>query len=206
MMPAFLTNPGVTLIMGIVVGAAGIVAFLSSCAQPNRSQQFVESYKQDLNKTAQPKPPQAGSPEEKASIERFTTFLKNIGNKEYVKANTATTYAPDAYLNDTLVTRRGVSQIEAYFLKTAESLTDAEVTIDDVARTETDHYIRWTMVMQAKALAKGTPVHSVGMSQVRFDQQGRVTLHQDFWDSGDHFFGKLPVAGGVIGFIRKRLE
>lgn len=206
MMPAFLTHPGVTLIMGIVAGAAGILVMLSSCAQPNRSSQLVESYQQELTKTAEPRPPQAGSPEEKAALDRFTTFLKNIGNKDYVQANTATTYAPEAYLNDTLVTRRGVSEIEAYFLKTAESLTDAEVTIDDVARTGTDHYIRWTMVMQAKPLAKGTPVHSVGISQVRFDQQGRVTLHQDFWDSGDHFFGKLPVAGGVIGFIRKRLE
>jgi hypothetical protein len=85
-------------------------------------------------------------------------------------------------------------------------MTHFEVSIDDIARSGPDHYIRWTMIFAAPALDKGEKVHSSGISHVRFAADGRVELHQDFWDSGENFFGRLPVAGGIIGIIRKRLH
>jgi len=164
----------------------------------------MASYRSELAKaSAGPAP---GSSEEKEGIARFTRFLENVGSRDYIRENTARTYAADAYLNDTLTVHRGAADIEAYFLKTAEAMQDCKVTIDDVARSGPDHYVRWTMIVTAKALAGGTPVHSTGISQVRLDSQGKVMLHQDFWDSGENFFGKLPVSGGAIGFIRKRLQ
>ncbi|MGJ8722962.1 MAG: nuclear transport factor 2 family protein [Roseibacillus sp.] len=149
--------------------------------------------------------PASGSAAEKAAHERFGTFLKNVGIPSAIKENTSKTYAKEAYLNDTLVTHYGPEEIEAYFLKTADTMTEFEVTIDDVARSGDDHYFRWTMIFAAPKLAKGTPIHSVGMSQVRFNAEGKVVFHQDFWDSGANIFGQAPVSGGIIGAIRKRI-
>lgn len=198
-------HPVTTFIAGSIIGVAGLGVFLTSCAPANRSSERVGGYRDALAK-AGTDGPAAGSAAEKAAIERFTRFLQNIGDKEFIRQNTAKTYRADAYLDDTLTTHHGSAAIEAYFLQTAESLTDSKVTIDDVVRSGADHYIRWTMVISAKPLAGGEPVHSIGISQVRFDEEGKVAIHQDFWDSGENFFGKLPVSGGIIGLIRKRLQ
>lgn len=205
MIGSFVFHPLTTFIVGTAVGIAGIGVALTSCAPPNRSSEKVDGYRNALSKAGNDGPA-AGSTAEKEALERFTSFLRHIGDKNYIRENTAKTYRSDAYLDDTLTTHHGAAAIEAYFLETAGSLTDSEVIIDDIARSGPDHYIRWTMIISAKPLAGGKPVHSIGVSQVRFDAQGKVAIHQDFWDSGEHFFGKLPVSGGIIGLIRKRLQ
>jgi len=205
MIKSILFHPSTTFVIGMFMGAAGIIGFLSSCAAPNKTADRVAAYRDALARAGEVGPA-AGSAAEKAALERFTQFLQHIGDQQYIRENVSKTYRSDAYLDDTLTTHYGAAQIETYFLKTADSLTDAHVTIDDVVRSGSDHYIRWTMVMAAKPLAGGSPVHSIGISQIRFDSEGKVAIHQDFWDSGENFFGRLPVAGGIINLIRKRLQ
>ena len=77
---------------------------------------------------------------------------------------------------------------------------------DDVARSGNDYYIRWTMVFAAPVLSGGQPVHSIGISQIRLNREGKVEFHQDFWDSGKNFFAHLPVVNRIIGLVRNRLE
>ena len=160
----------------------------------------VEEYKAILSKT------QDAAPGNEKSLNAFTTFLQKIDDEAYVKANAGEVYSPDAYLNDTLVTHHGVEQIKAYFLKTAETMTQYQVTVDDTVSSGNDNYVRWTMVFTAPKLNGGKPVESVGMSHVRFNSAGQVIMHQDFWDSGTNIYGQIPVLGGVIESIRRRFE
>jgi hypothetical protein len=141
-----------------------------------------------------------------ASLEPFTTFLQKISDKEYVRENTSKVYAKDAYLNDTLVTHHGPKEIMAYFHNTADTMTSYQVTIDDTASNGSEHYVRWTMVFSAPRLNGGKPVESVGMSHVRLNSEGKVVMHQDFWDSGTNIYGQIPALGGVIETIRRRFE
>jgi len=205
MFQTILTHPITMFSAGMIFAVGGMAILLSACATPNRTAENVETYRREMSKAGEAGP-QAGTPEEKAALDRFTKFLQSISSREFIRENTAKTYAADAYLNDTLVTHHGAAEIEAYFLKTSEAMTDYKVTIEDVMRSGQDHYVRWTMIFAAPALSGGEPVHSIGISQVRFDADGKVAFHQDFWDSGENFFGRAPVAGGVIGFIRKRLQ
>lgn len=206
MLRSILRHPATTFATGFTVALGGIALLLASCgSHSNRSAAALDDYKRALQQAGEngPKP---GSSEEKAAVERFSTFLQNIHDAEFIRTHTALTYAADAYLNDTLVTHHGVPEIQAYFLQTSAAMTHYEVTIDDVARSGADIYVRWTMVFAAPALAGGTQVHSTGISQVRFDSNGLVAFHQDFWDSGANFFGHAPVAGNLIEFIRRRLK
>ena len=85
-------------------------------------------------------------------------------------------------------------------------MSSFELNILDTARSGPDHYIRWEMIFSAPKLSGGSPIHSVGMSQVRFDAQGKVAFHQDFWDSGKNIYGKIPIVGGLIHTIRNRMK
>ncbi|MEO8614105.1 MAG: nuclear transport factor 2 family protein [Luteolibacter sp.] len=201
----FFTHPLTTFFAGVFVTLAFLGWLLNSSAGPNQSAGFIAAYHQQIEKTGSsgfiP-----GGPGEAVALERFEGFLKGIGNAQFIRENTLHVYAADAFLDDTLVVHHGAASIEEYFVKTAGNMTSCEVTIDDVSKSGENYYVRWTMVFAAPAMSGGEPVHSVGISQVRFDREGKVAFHQDFWDSGKNFYAQLPVAGGVIGFIRKRLE
>ncbi len=205
MSASIVTHPIFTFVAGLLLALVGVFLLLNSCAYPNRSAEEVAGYRSRLEKVPA-SGLNAGGPGEEVALERFKSFLQGIGDVAYIRENTLKVYAADAYLDDTLVLHHGAAEIEAYFIKTSETMTDYQVTIDDVARSGEDYYVRWSMVFAAPALSGGKPVHSVGVSQVRFNRDGKIAFHQDFWDSGKNFYAHLPVVGGAIGFVRKRLE
>ncbi len=202
---SLLFHPLTTFVAGFILASAAIILFLSSSAAPNRSAEDVA----DFSKVEAAIPPsgiEPGSAAETAAIARFKSFLQGIGNVNYVRENARKAYAADAWLDDTLVIHRGAAEIEKYFVETSEIVTTYQLTFDDVSRSGDNYYFRWTMIFAAPALSGGKPVHSVGMSQVRFDSEGEVAMHKDFWDSGQNFYAHLPVVGGAVGFVKNRLE
>lgn len=199
------THPAITFAFGAMATLVAMALLVASCTPTNPTAGIVATYREEM-KRAGTEGPAAGTVAERDAQARFTTYLQNLSNVEFIRENTGKTYNDQAFLNDTLVTHRGAEAIEAYFVQTSEATTHFEVTIDDIARSGADHYIRWTMIFAAPALAKGEKIHSTGISQVRFDADGKVAFHQDFWDSGENFFGRAPVSGGIIGLIRKRLQ
>ena len=205
MVSSVLTHPLTTFVAGLLVALLAVIFLLNSSAAPNNSAEAVAEYRSRMEKVA-PSGLEADGPAEKAAIDRFKAFLQGIGDVKFVRDNTPKVYAADAYLDDTLVVHHGAEQIEAYFVKTSETMTSYQVTIEDVARSGDDYYVRWTMVFAAPALSGGKPVHSIGISQIRMNREGKVEFHQDFWDSGKNFYAHLPVVGGAVGFVRKRLE
>lgn len=201
---SILTHPFATFLAGLMVSLAAILLVLASCAAPNDSARDVAAYRNRLEKMAA-SDLRPGSPGETEALARFQSFLQEIGDVKKVHANTSKVYAADAYLDDTLAVHHGAAEIEAYFTKTSETMTEYKVTIDDVARSGNDYYVRWTMIVAAPALSGGKPVHSIGISQIRLNREGKVAFHQDFWDAGKNFYAHLPVVGGAVGFVHKRL-
>lgn len=177
-----------------------IAILIPACAPNFNSAARVNEYKTVLSKT------EDSAPGNQESLNSFTTFLQKIDDKSYVETNTAKVYSADAYLNDTLVTHHGPEEIKAYFLNTADTMTQYQITVDDTVSSGNEHYVRWTMVFAAPKLNGGKPIESVGMSHVRFNSAGQVIMHQDFWDSGTNIYGQLPVLGGMIESIRRRFE
>ena len=57
------------------------------------------------------------------------------------------------------------------------------------------------MEIRAKGLAGGQPVITEGLSQLRFDDQGRIVLHQDFWNPSAGIYQHLPLLGPAIRFV-----
>lgn len=187
-----------------LVTLVGTTLALVSCASPNRTASETADYHGLLKATSEPAL-EPGSAAERQAEERFIAFLENIGTAGYAQAHTREVYAPNATLNDTLKVLKGADNIQAYFEKTAATMTSYQTKVEDVARSGPDYYFRWTMVYSAGPIAGGKPIHSIGMSQVRFDGEGRVVLHQDFWDSGSYFYQHVPVVGGGISAVKKRL-
>ncbi len=197
--PVSLTSAPVGRALALCVLAALLVACGGGipAAELDRSYERVMAETEDLAYAGF-----ADSPERlEAAVSRVQRYFADV-TPESVRELTAETYAPDGYLNDTLAAIRGADRIEAYFLGTMERADVVRVEFLGTAVDGIDVYVRWRMHVEASALAGGDPVVTYGLSQFRFDDEDRLLLHKDFWDSGGGFFEHLPVIGRFVRGVR----
>ncbi len=184
-----------------ILGA--LVVLLISCQSPNQSVARVADFQKAISSADASELPHQDTLE-KAAIARVKAFLSDL-SPENVTASTKEVYAKDAYFNDTLKTIRGSEHIEEYLTETAKVVNSISVEFDDVAKSGQDYYFRWRMDFEAPKLRKGEVIRTIGMTQIRFNAEGKVVLHQDYWDSAAGFFEHLPVTNQMINTVKKRL-
>lgn len=153
----------------------------------------------------QPAAPAAGTQEEAAAIENFKTFFSSFAADRIDNLLTKT-YAPDVYFNDTLKTVTGLENLAHYLKESAAAVDECRVEVLEVSRTENgEHYFRWKMMIRFKRFKKGQDTWTVGMSHLRFNSQGLVVYHQDYWNATDGLFRHIPILGNMINAVIKRL-
>ncbi|TFG84519.1 MAG: hypothetical protein E4H19_10095 [Chromatiales bacterium] len=181
--------------------AIGLVFVISGCgAPPTPLSGLNASYERALVRTA-PRAVMLDGKAEQRVFDKLQRYFAGM-TPASVREQTAMVYAPGSYLNDTLVGIDGAPGIEGYFGHTVESTDVLTVEFLDRAPVGIDWYVRWRMTVVVKGLNGGAPVISYGVSQLRFDADGRVLLHKDFWDSGTGLHEQLPVLGTIVGRVR----
>lgn len=96
---------------------------------------------------------------------------------------------------------RGVERLIALYADMFDQLDTPAFEITDRALGRQACYLRWIMTFRRK----GSPWRIEGVSEIRFDEDGRVAAHLDHWDAGDQFYAKLPILGAVIRWIQRKL-
>jgi hypothetical protein len=144
-----------------------------------------------------------GSAAEKAAVARFQNFFGHL-TEENARSLTRETYAEDVFFFDTLKEINGLEALEEYFVETARNTDSVRAEVVDWARSGQDFYVRWTMDIQLKKFRRGETLRSVGMTHLRFNQEGKIILHHDFWDSTRGFYQHVPVLGGVLRWIQSK--
>lgn len=144
-----------------------------------------------------------GSDAERAAVQRVKDFFA-VMTEDSVRKQTRQVYAPEAYLNDTLKSLNGAALIEDYFLATVRNAENVTVQFEDVAESGGNYYFRWVMDTRLKQLREGQTIRTIGITMMRFDAQGRVVFHQDFWDATAGLFEHVPVVGTAIRGIKAK--
>lgn len=75
--------------------------------------------------------------------------------------------------------------------------------IIDRALSERAGYLLWRYTVDTAA---GNPRIIEGMTELRFDGEGRVVEHIDHWDAAGQVYEKLPLLGAVLRLVRRRLH
>lgn len=152
-----------------------------------------------------PLPFARGSEAEREALERFARFFSDFSPAKIERLLDAT-YAPSAWFNDTLKTVHGRDALREYLRHSAEAVHSCRVQILDRVGTDAgDYYLRWTMAIRFRRFKSGEETHTIGMTHVRFDTEGLVRLHQDYWDSSAGLFEHIPLLGAGIRAIKRRL-
>jgi hypothetical protein len=75
----------------------------------------------------------------------------------------------------------------------------------DVVENGKDSYVRWLMQTRFKIMGQSLDIESMGMSHLRFNEDDKIILHQDYWDSMQGFYQHIPILGGLLRWIKNDL-
>ena len=194
-------NPTVRTVLAAAIAALVV----SGCAAHEKKEAYVmESYYQALEETKQGamelmKPGMKNSEE---AVQRFKDYY-SVFSAEKIRTRTQDVYAQGAYFQDGFRQVRGNVNIEAYFLSTTGAFQECTFDIVDVAHHEGNYYFRWTMNLTLKRDPEN-PLVQPGMSHIRFDTEGRVVFHKDYWETAA-LYERLPVLGSIIRWVKKQI-
>jgi limonene-1,2-epoxide hydrolase len=82
---------------------------------------------------------------------------------------------------------------------TQRQIQDVSFEVTDQAESGQRVYLKWRMRGRLRVLGQW---RVTGMSELLFDDAGRLLLHQDYWDAAEQFYAHLP----IIGWLMRRLR
>ena len=149
-------------------------------------------------------PPQPGS-EIDQRIDNFIKLYNHL-EKNSVARETKNTYAESIYFNDTLVTINNRQELIKYLEQTQQQIQSLSFSVLNVFEKDNDLLVQWKMRTEFEILGQQSDIETIGISHLRFDQHGKITLHQDYWDSTHGFFQHIPMIGGILQWIKNGLH
>ncbi len=89
------------------------------------------------------------------------------------------------------------------FAKMYEDVDAPTFEVIDHAISGQRSYIRWIFRFRNKKTRR--PFEIDGMTEVHYDEAGRVTGHFDHWDVASQLYEHVPLLGGLLRIIKRRL-
>jgi hypothetical protein len=111
-------------------------------------------------------------------------------------------YSEGAYFNDGFVELNGIEAIVAYLEESAGLATGVSVEVEDQVVRDGEVYVRWVMRFATRSRTFVAP----GMSHLRFDRDGRIAYHRDYWDASAALAELVPLVAPALRAVRSRLE
>ena len=127
--------------------------------------------------------------------ERGTCGKRRSGEAE---ADARRLYAESLYFSDTLLTSESHEHVVKHMARMHSGT--GTLAVEPLGRVVSgaDFYLIWRMRASFQPLIQEVNSDTLGISHLRFDADGRVVLHQDFWDAAAGFYQHIPLLGGAI--------
>ena len=182
---------------------------LSGCASTNdmHNQSIPDSaYLKALEHTDPSKydQPAPDSTKEAAMLQRVEDLFTNYCH-ENLSENTTKVYAREVYFRDAFKQLHTAEEIRTYFLEGLAPLEGAEFVFNRIIGSKGDYYLDWTMRLDFKKTPPGTWEESIGMTRMRFNSEGQIIFHQDYWDPTDIVYQRIPIAKQLIGYVKGKM-
>jgi len=153
--------------------------------------------------TASPDPSSAAAPADMAAaVDRYVAFMQGLGPDALDRLDEGLT--EDARFCDPFNDVTGLPAVRRVFAHTYRMLRDVEIEVTDRAITGDRCYLRWVFHYRMARSPRRWSV--VGVSELHFAPDGRVSAHIDHWDAAGQIYEKLPVLGPILRRIRRRLQ
>ncbi|MEY4589088.1 MAG: hypothetical protein RL497_1164 [Pseudomonadota bacterium] len=105
-------------------------------------------------------------------------------------------YDPNVIFVDPLHRIEGWTQLERYFLASAENLHYCRFDFDDTLADDNTAFLKWRMAYAHNKIANGKPLILNGVTKIKFNTH--IIYHEDFYDLGAMLYEHIPIFGTLI--------
>ncbi|AZF03537.1 nuclear transport factor 2 family protein [Pseudomonas sp. R5-89-07] len=113
-------------------------------------------------------------------------------------------YSEDIVFADPLHEVHGLPQLHRYFAQLYSNVSQLGFDFHGFDQTaEGEGYLRWTMSFRHPRLAGGKLIQVPGCSHLMW--RDKVYRHRDYFDVGALLYEHVPVLGGVISWLKRRM-
>ena len=149
--------------------------------------------------------PEPGSEAERAMLDGVRSLFENY-NRDNLADNATKVYAERLYFRDAFKRFDTAEAVRDYLVEGMKPLEAGEFKLKRFIRSEAgDYYIDWLMRLDFKSTPTGTWEESIGMTHIRFNDEGKVIFHQDYWDPTDIVYRRIPLAKQLIAYVKKKM-
>lgn len=132
---------------------------------------------------------------------RAKQFFETLDEASLVRIDTV--YAPDAYFKDPFNEVRGIEAIRRIFSHMFLQVDSPRFVVKDVVCEADQALLTWDFHFRMRRFSRAPQVIH-GASHLRFDSDGRVSFHRDYWDAAEELYEKLPLLGGLMRWLKRR--
>ncbi|MGK5069760.1 nuclear transport factor 2 family protein [Janthinobacterium sp. RT4P48] len=134
------------------------------------------------------------------ALARLVGFYENLSLEGL--AQLGAVYAPEARFKDPFNEVAGHAAILAIFEHMFVQVDAPRFVVLDSMGQGEQAFLTWEFRFRMKRWVAGEQCIR-GATHVRFDAQGRVVLHRDYWDVAEELYEKLPLLCGFMRLLRR---
>jgi steroid Delta-isomerase len=139
-----------------------------------------------------------------ARLDALSAYYENI--TEATLPRLREFYAADAYFKDPFNEVRNVVEIERIFAHMYVALLEPRFVIHSRIEQGDEAFLAWDFQFRIKRYQPEEMQTIRGSSHVRWDANGKVSFHRDYWDAAEELYEKLPLLGGLMRFLKRRMR
>ncbi len=114
-------------------------------------------------------------------------------------------YADNAWFKDPFNEVRGIAAIQRIFAHMFRQVAEPRFFVSETVADAKGAVLVWEFHFRVRLWGRGEAQVMRGVSHLRFDPDGRVNYHRDYWDTGEELYMKLPALGTLMRGLRRAL-
>lgn len=110
-------------------------------------------------------------------------------------------YREDAYFKDPFNEVRGIAAIQKIFEHMFRQVESPRFVVTERVADAKGVLLTWEFLYRVRSWGRGETQTIRGASHLKFDADGKVDYHRDYWDAAEEVYMKLPVVGHFVRWL-----
>lgn len=136
-----------------------------------------------------------------AVVSDYITFFENLTPESLNRFEEV--FSGDARFRDPFNDARGVAAVRRVFEKMFDDVDEHKFKVQSYAVNGNSAYLVWVFEITPKGKTKVWLIE--GMSRIDFRDDGKATAHIDYYDAAGQIYEKIPLIGGVLRLMRRKI-
>ena len=113
-----------------------------------------------------------------------------------------TIYAHDAYFKDPFSEVSGLDKITPIFTHMFKQVENPRFAVTSTVLQGNSAFMTWDFLFHMKRFSRDEQCIR-GATHFRFDVEGLVNYHRDYWDAAEELYEKLPILGSMMRGLKQ---